>query len=95
MQNATKIQKKEDIKMIEKKKLNYLKGKIREKNETYKSLSEKTGISINSLCNRLNGKTTFSIDEMDYLCNVLDISAHEIPKYFFNRMLQNASKSPA
>ncbi len=63
--------------------LNKLKGKMREKGETYRSMSKKVGIPLNTLNNKLNGYSTFDISEAVLVCSVLDIDLNEI-SYFFN-----------
>ena len=63
--------------------LNKLKGKMREKGETYRSMSKKVGIPLNTLNNKLNGYSTFDISEAVLVCSVLEIDLNEI-SYFFN-----------
>lgn len=62
--------------------LNYLKGKITERGETYRSLSKKTNIPLNSLSNKINGHSAFDIVQVSRLCAELDIDPREIPKFF-------------
>lgn len=62
--------------------LNRLKGKIKEEGETYRTVSAKTGIPLNSLSNKINGYSLFDISEAADLCNALKIPPEEIP-YFF------------
>ena len=40
--------------------LNRLKGRIREKGESYRSMSNKTGIALNNFSDKLNGYSIFS-----------------------------------
>lgn len=63
--------------------LNSLKGKIREENENYRSLSKKTGISVNALNNKLNGYSVFDMREVSIIVEMLNINPNEIIKYFF------------
>jgi lambda repressor-like predicted transcriptional regulator len=72
--------------------LNTLKGKIREENENYRSLSKKTGISVNALNNKLNGYSVFDMREVSIIVDKLNIKPNEIIKYFFSQMLRNATK---
>ena len=72
--------------------LNTLKGKIREENENYRSLSKKTGISVNALNNKLNGYSVFDMREVSIIVDKLNIKPNEIIKYFFPQMLRNATK---
>lgn len=62
--------------------LNYLKGKMREKGETYRSMSAKIGIPLNTLNNKLNGYSTFDVKEAVLVCSILDIQYNEMPKFF-------------
>ena len=62
--------------------LKKIKGRITEMGETYRSISEKTGIPLNSLSNKINGKSLFDILEVSKICAVLDIPANEIPIFF-------------
>lgn len=62
--------------------LNKIKGRITEKGESYRSISAKTGISLVSLSNKLNGYSLFDIIEVSKICDVLDISINEIPVFF-------------
>lgn len=73
--------------------LNALKGKIREENESYRSLSKKTGISVNALNNKINGYSIFDMEEVSLMVEHLKINPNEIAKYFFPQMLRNASKN--
>lgn len=72
--------------------LNSLKGRIREKNENYRSLSKKTGISVNALNNKLNGYSVFDTQEVFAIVECLDIQPNDIIKYFFPQILQNATR---
>lgn len=59
-----------------------IKGRITEKGESYRSLSQKTGISLNSLSNKINGYYLFDISEAARICSVLDIPSSEIANFF-------------
>lgn len=72
--------------------LNALKGKIREENENYRSLSKETGISVNALNNKLNGYSVFDMREVSIMVEKLNIQPNDIIKYFFPQMLRNATK---
>lgn len=72
--------------------LNALKGKIREENKNYRSLSKETGISVNALNNNLNGYSVFDMREISIIVEKLNIEPDEIIKYFFPQMLRNAIK---
>lgn len=62
--------------------LNKLKGKITEQGESYRSIAVKTGISLNTLSNKINGYSLFDIIEAAKLCNALKIPPEEIPIFF-------------
>ena len=70
--------------------LNALKGKIREENKNYRSLSKETGISVNALNNKLNGYSVFDMREVSVMVEKLNIKPNEIIKYFFPQILRNA-----
>lgn len=59
-----------------------LKGRITETGETYRSLSQKTGIPLNTLSNKLNGHSLFDIVEVSKVCAELDIPPEQIPVFF-------------
>lgn len=59
-----------------------LKGRITETGETYRTLSQKTGIPLNTLSNKINGKSLFDIVEVSKICAELSISPQEIPIFF-------------
>lgn len=62
--------------------LRKIKGRITEKGETYRSVSEKTGISLNSLSNKINGYSLFDLNEAAKICAVLEIPQTEIAIFF-------------
>jgi len=64
------------------KKLNRLKGRIKEKQLTYSALAKMLGISLSALNNKINGRSTFDIIEASEISSVLDISPQDII-YFF------------
>ena len=70
--------------------LNALKGKIREENKNYRSLSKETGISVNALNIKLNGYSVFDMREVSIMVEKLNIQPNDIIKYFFPQMLRNA-----
>lgn len=73
--------------------LNALKGLMTEKKVTYRELSDKSGISLSALNNKINGYSVFNIDELSSIVEILDIDANEIPKYFFPSTLRIAIKA--
>ncbi len=64
------------------KELNKIKGRITEMGETYRSVSEETGIPLNTLSNKINGHSLFDIVEVSKVCAVLHIPPEEIPIFF-------------
>lgn len=64
--------------------LNYLKGKIVEKGYNQQSLSKKIKIPYQTLNLKINGKKLFNLLEMQKIQAVLDLSADDIKKIFFN-----------
>lgn len=62
-----------------------LRGLIREKGKTEADLAKALNLSPSSLSCRLNGKTDWSLSEIQDVCTVLNIAEEEIPKYFFRR----------
>ena len=62
--------------------LKKLKGRMVEMGETYRSMSDKTEISLNTLNNKLNGYTLFDISEVASVCSILKIKPAEIPVFF-------------
>jgi transcriptional regulator with XRE-family HTH domain len=61
-----------------------LKRKIKEEGYTYEKLGAEIGMGSNTLSDKLNGKSTFTIDEVQKIVEILDINPREIPKYFFS-----------
>lgn len=62
--------------------LRKIKGRIKEKGETYRSVSNKTGIPLNTLSNKINGYYLFDLNEAAEICVVLDIPGEEIVNFF-------------
>ena len=68
-------------------KYNYSKllGRLKEYNLIQAKLAEKIGINEGTLSLKLNNKNAFTSEEIDRICEVLDIPNDEIGKYFFAR----------
>lgn len=49
-------------------------GKIAESGHTQKSLAAEIGMSENTLSSRINGKSSFNVDEVLAICDALNIS---------------------
>ena len=62
--------------------LNCLKGLIREKKYSYKSLSQEMALSVDAINNKLNGYTMLTVYDIVSFMKVLDIDNSQIMKYF-------------
>lgn len=71
-----------------------LKGLIRSQGKTYRSLSEETGMSVDSLNNKLNGYSPVDSDDVEVLVLALGIKpdTENIVKFFLPNLLRNASE---
>lgn len=62
-------------------------GKLREKIKavfgTQKSFADAMGMNVTTLNAKLNSKATWTVEEVDKACSLLDISPTEIVEYFF------------
>lgn len=67
------------------KRYNYSKllGRMRERGITQEQLSKEVEMNETTLSAKLNNKSQFKAEEMDAICEVLDISNEEISTYFF------------
>ena len=63
---------------------NPLRGRMRECGLTQKECAAKIGLSKGQLNRKLAGEYDFKHDEIHKLCNLLDIDATEIGRYFFS-----------
>ncbi len=61
-----------------------LKKKMKEEKKTYRELSKTVGLSLNALNSKLNGYTSFNLDEASKIIDVLNIKPEEIKDYFFS-----------
>ena len=66
-------------------KYNYSKllGRLKEFGLTQERLAKAIGINKSTLTLKLNGRSSFTQEEMDEICKVLDVSNDEIGAYFF------------
>ena len=63
---------------------NRLLGKIAEHGYTQKSLAAALGIGNNTMSNKINGKSSLSIEEAELICEILHITdAEEKGRIFF------------
>lgn len=60
-----------------------LKGRIIEKYGSMTNFSEKLGVSKQALSRKMNGKISFSRNDILKWCELLDIDQSEIGIYFF------------
>jgi transcriptional regulator with XRE-family HTH domain len=60
-----------------------LRGLIRERYVTQEAFAKAIDRSACAVSQKLNGKSEWSTDEIRRACEVLGISAEEIPLYFF------------
>lgn len=62
-------------------------GKLREKIKivfgTQKAFAEAMGMNVATLNAKLNSKATWTMEEMNKVCSLLDIPSVEIVDYFF------------
>lgn len=63
-----------------------LKGLMRERGLTYRVAALRAGMGVNTLCNKINGKSAFTAPEMEALAMVLGIPSGHIVRYFFPGM---------
>ena len=57
--------------------LNKLKGRIREKGQTYKTCAEALGISTQAFEGKINGRTRFYVLDLETLGNFLEMTDEE------------------
>lgn len=58
-------------------------GKIKARRMTQKELADAIGVNKATLNLKLNGKGSFTTEEIDSICRVLDIPNNKIGDYFF------------
>ena len=66
---------------------NKLKGIMREKGVTQEVLAVQMNLSLQTLNSRLNGRSSFTIDEADKLIDLLDIT--DVASVFFEKPIPN------
>ncbi|MBG9616182.1 MULTISPECIES: helix-turn-helix domain-containing protein [Bacillus] len=64
--------------------LNYLKGKIRECNSSYRELAKVIGISPTTLNDKINGYSVFDTEEVNKIVKELNIEPNEVVRIFFS-----------
>lgn len=71
--------------MTEKISYNYSKllGKLREHGITQGKLAEMLGKNESTISSKLSGKFYFTVEEIDAICELLNIGSEEIGIYFF------------
>ncbi len=60
-----------------------LKGLMREKNISYKKLSQLIGINVTTFSDKINGYSVFTLIEVNKIVEKLEIEIENIPEYFF------------
>lgn len=66
-----------------------LSGKIREKYGTQSNFAKVLGMSERSLSLKIGGKRAWTQAEMDRAVLCLGLTIQDIPKYFFEKKVQN------
>lgn len=71
------------------KKRNYsmLRGRIKEKLKNEYVLAKELKCSKATLSKKLNNETDFTQDEIEKVCQILEIDRKEIPSYFFTPLV--------
>ncbi len=64
--------------------LQKLKGKMRERNKTYKQCASVLGVSATCFFNKISGKSVFNIAELDTLGDFLDMTNAEKAEIFLH-----------
>ena len=60
-------------------------GRIKERGLTQEQLAKEIGKNKSTISAKINNQFSFTQDEMDAICRVLDIPNDEIGEYFFAR----------
>lgn len=68
-----------------------LKGVIRERNKNYVDCANAIGKSVTSFNSKINGRTSFSIDELEDLGNFLGMSDSEKVEVFLKQAESEAT----
>lgn len=75
---------------------NLLKSAMARVGFTQGALAERIGMSENTLSSRMQGASSFNIDEIDKICDVLNIESNdEKAAIFLGSMSQNRDVTPA
>lgn len=69
-------------------KISKIKGKMAEKGVTGISMAEKLGLSITGFYNKMNGKSSFTADEIGLISMILDTT----PNFFYTTCYDNSNK---
>ena len=72
-----------------------LRERMRDSKLTQKECAELIGISESQLNRKLAGEFVFRQDEINKLCEILEIDGTEIGKYFFSPKSRNINKDKA
>ena len=64
-------------------KVNVLRSKMALKELNQNSLAKLLGVSRNTMSSRMSGHSSFTLDEVDRLCEILEIREDEEKQYIF------------
>jgi len=67
--------------------------KILQNKLSARRLAQLIPMGVSTFCNKLNGREEFSQTQIARLCELLGIPFSEIPKYFFDDKLSDATKA--
>jgi len=70
-----------------------LKQKIKDSGLKINFVAEKVGISYQSFWQKMEGKTKFALEEVQKLCNVLNLSTEDRDQIFFAQNVDDTSTS--
>jgi len=73
--------------------LRALKGCIREKGMSYRKICDDMGMGLTTFSDKINGYYCFNAEEIEKICDILDINSNDVVKYFFPRMFPKHTKS--
>ncbi len=68
-------------------------GLIKEKFDTQKNFADKIPMNVSTLNNKLKSKKSFYQNEMNRICDLLDVSYNMIPELFFEHKVQEIEQN--
>lgn len=75
--------------------LKELKTLLFNQKKTYREIASRLNMGTNTFSNKLNGKTSFTVREIEKLVEILNLSPDDIVKYFFPNLLHFCNKNSA